>query len=738
MEKPEFREDSSEMLKRVMHLARLSWIVIRSEGAGRFVVLSSKKVYYRIFPDRKPRHMRDVLFIAGSRLPQVERYRVSHQIEQLQGNGMTADITYEHRLSFEDIKYYRGFVFCRYPHTEKVEEFIGRAKSFNKTIIFEIDDLIFDTEFTDNIATVQQMDTADRTLYDSGVKRSQQTLRLCDYAITTTAPLSEELKKYKNIKDVFVNRNVASDEMLALSQKAIKDIVRDESVVTIGYFSGSITHNEDFELVVPHLIELMEKYENIHLHVVGILDSQSELARFSDRITTSGFIDWRELPTEIRKCDINLAPLAQKSIFNDAKSEIKWLEASLVKTVTIASDFGAFNTEIADGVTGVLVGDDSHWVAKIEELVLNPQLRERIAQAAYDDVVLRRTTLASGKALADWLTGKFAKNVAFVVPSGEISGGVNVILKHADILRKHGYDVTIINNVSRRIYTDDSRKLDGYNEVLAYKTEIEQRIDEAVATLWATLPYVRELSSAETRSYFVQNFETDFLYPGDRNRMIANSTYCYNNIKYTTMSLWCKEWLRDRFSQDALYASNGLWSERYQYKKRDISGRKIKILIEGDPHSEWKNVDEAFRITNQLDRDQFEINFLSYYAEPKDWYIVDNFHQKVPSEIVGSIYQQNDILLKTSLLESFSYPPLEMIATGGFVVVIPNGGNLEYLVDEENCLMFDSGDDVRAIEHIKRIVSDKELRERLDGNGKKLVARYSWESMESQIVELYK
>lgn len=726
------------MLKRVMHLARLSWIVIRSEGVGKFVALVYKRVYYRLLPDRKPRHMRDVLFIAGSRLPQVERYRVSHQVEQLRGNGMTADVTYEHRLSLEDIKYYRGFIFCRYPHTEKVEEFISRAKSFNKTIIFEIDDLIFDTEFTDNIATVQQMNTADRTLYDSGVKRSQQTLRLCDYAITTTAPLSEELKKYKNIKDVFVNRNVASDEMLALSQKAIKDIVRDESVVTIGYFSGSITHNEDFELVVPHLIELMEKYENIHLHVVGILDSQSELARFSDRITTSGFIDWRELPTEIRKCDINLAPLAQKSIFNDAKSEIKWLEASLVKTVTIASDFGAFNTEIADGVTGVLVGDDSHWVAKIEELVLNPQLRERIAQAAYDDVVLRRTTLASGKALADWLTGKFAKNVAFVVPSGEISGGVNVILKHADILRKHGYDVTIINNVSRRIYTDDSRKLDGYNEVLAYKTEIEQRIDEAVATLWATLPYVRELSSAETRSYFVQNFETDFLYPGDRNRMIANSTYCYNNIKYTTMSLWCKEWLRDRFSQDALYASNGLWSERYQYKKRDISGRKIKILIEGDPHSEWKNVDEAFRITNQLDRDQFEINFLSYYAEPKDWYIVDNFHQKVPSEIVGSIYQQNDILLKTSLLESFSYPPLEMIATGGFVVVIPNGGNLEYLVDEENCLMFDSGDDVRAIEHIKRIVSDKELRERLDGNGKKLVARYSWESMESQIVELYK
>ena len=214
------------MLNKLTRLAKLSWVVIKSEGVGKFIKLSSRKVYYRLFPHSKPRYMRDVLFVAGSRLSQVERYRVNHQIEQLRGNGMTADIAYEHIISDEDIKYYRGFVFCRYPYTPKTEEFIKKAKSFNKTIIFEIDDLVFDTDFTDNIATVQRMNKADRELYDSGVKRSQQTLRLCDYAITTTEPLSEELKKYKNIKNVFVNRNVASDEMVALSQKAVKEITK--------------------------------------------------------------------------------------------------------------------------------------------------------------------------------------------------------------------------------------------------------------------------------------------------------------------------------------------------------------------------------------------------------------------------------------------------------------------------------------------------------------------------------
>ena len=136
--------------------------------------------------------MRDVLFIVGPHLPQVKRYRVDHQVEQIRAGGMTADIIFDHALTPEDIKYYRGFVFCRYPHTDKAQEFIRVAKSYNKTIIFEIDDLVFDMNFTNTIQTVKDMTVDERELYDSGVKRCQQTLQLCDYAITTTEPLANE------------------------------------------------------------------------------------------------------------------------------------------------------------------------------------------------------------------------------------------------------------------------------------------------------------------------------------------------------------------------------------------------------------------------------------------------------------------------------------------------------------------------------------------------------------------
>ena len=48
----------------------------------------------------------------------------------------------------------------------------------------------------------------------------RKTLQLCEEAITTTEALAKGLKKY--IPEVFINRNVASEEMFKLSELALK------------------------------------------------------------------------------------------------------------------------------------------------------------------------------------------------------------------------------------------------------------------------------------------------------------------------------------------------------------------------------------------------------------------------------------------------------------------------------------------------------------------------------------
>jgi len=716
---------------------------IKSDGVPKFLKRSVRYVYYKKYPNKKPVNYKDILFINGCTLPHPERYRVDHQVEQLISNGMTVDSIFYDQLNMDMLKSYRGFVFFRCPITDTVKKFIEYAKQFNKTCFFDIDDLVIDKKYTDQIEYVKSMPKPNRELYDDGVNRTRQTLELCDYAITSTKRLKTELLSYSN--EVFINRNVASDEMVAISKKAIQQVTKDDDKVIIGYFSGSITHNEDFEIVLPSLVRLFKKHKNLYVKIVGILDIPPQLESFKDRIINSPFMDWRLMSAEIAQCDINIAPL-KNTIFNEAKSENKWLEAALVKVVTIASNIGAFKDQLDHNINCVLA-EDSKWFELLDELIVNKNKRGEIGNSAYKKALNDYTTINTKYNLARFINSKLARNIAFVLPSTDISGGVNVVLKHAEILQDNGWDVTIIDSIDKIALKKAQKEynyrleLPGYNVLTSYNTKMSGYFDTMVATLWSTLKYIKKYPNVKNRLYFVQNFETDFYEPGSgKLKFMSNATYSdFTNVKYITMSIWCQKWLSDRFNKDSKYCSNGINLEYYDYKKRDFNNKnKIKILIEGDSRSEYKNTDEAFRIVEKLDPAKFEVSYLSYRKEPKDWYRVDYFYNRITPDKVGEVYSCCDILLKTSLLESFSYPPLEMMATGGLSVVVPNDGNIEYLRDNENCLFYKQGNIEDGVSKIELLLSDALLRGRLIKGGLETAKKYEWANIEQDVIALYK
>jgi len=729
------------MIKRVRSVAQKSTILLKSEGLARFSKRATVFAYHQAFPHTKKKYYKDILIIDGCTLPHPSRYRVSHQIEQLKAGGLSAESVFYDRLNIDMLKYYRGFIFFRCPVTETVKDFIAQAKHYNKACFFDIDDLVIDQQYTDTIKFVQSMSESDKALYDDGVTRMRETLELCDYAITPTDTLQQELTKY--IKDVSVNRNVASDEMVHYSLDALSTASRSPDKVVIGYFSGSITHNEDFDLVLPSIQRILGENKNVELKIAGILDIPPELMPYKGRVHTVGFVDWRTLPKEIASCDINLAPLTT-SIFNEAKSENKWIEAALVKVVTAASDKGAFGTVIKNGKTGTLIADDE-WYDKLSILISDKDMRTRIGLAAHNDVIEYHTTINTSYNLCNIVRERLTRNIAFVLPSTDISGGVNVALKHADILRRNGWDVTLIDAIEKSSLKRAQKQYDyrlelpGYNVITGCKTKTRAYFDTMVATLWSTVKDIKDYSNTSNRLYLVQNLETDF-YPWGATapKIMANATYNdTTGLRYVTISIWCKKWLKDRFGKDSRYASNGIDLVDYPYRERHFGG-KIHILIEGDSRSEYKNTDEAFRIVEKLDPKKYEVSYLSYRREPKAWYRVDHFYSRIAPEEVGKVYAKCDILIKTSLLESFSYPPLEMMATGGVSVVVPNDGNVEYLRDGVNCLFYEQGNIDDGIAKVELLVNDIKLRASLVKNGLDTARKYQWSAMEDDIVGLYK
>ena len=707
--------------------------VFADEGVVSVVKRTKNYVVFKVKAGLKKDEMRDILFVNGCTLPHPERYRVDHQAEQLEAQGLSVDKVPYTDLKPEKLKFYRAVVIFRCPITLEVRELIEKAHYYNKKVFFDVDDLVIDTKYTDRIEYVQRMNKEERDLYDDGVKRMGETMKLCDYCITTTPALKRELEKYG--KEVYINKNVASEKMVQLSLDAMKNIEKSDDEVVIGYLSGSITHNPDLELITPALVRILEEFPQTKLCVMGYLDLPKKLKKFEERVVRKPFGNWEELPKVIAGLDINLAPI-EESIFNEAKSENKWTEAALCKVVTVASDFGAFKDVIKDGKTGMLCRTSDEWYEKLKQLVTDEGLRKKIGENAYKKAMKEYVTTYSGRGLAEFIRSKLAKNIAFVLPSTNISGGVNVTLKHCDILRRNGWDVMVIN---MDVSDESIKSEDGeVNVVSGVKHDVTAEFDVMVATLYTTLKYVKEYPDVKSRRYLVQNFETDFNDYGSPVKKEANATYTEDGIEYLTISKWCKEWLEKDFGRKVKYAPNGIDLKKFEYRERKFDGRKLRILIEGNSNDYYKNVDESFRVVAELDAEKYEIVYLSYQGEPKKWYKVDKFYHRVSHDEVGKIYGECDILLKTSILESFSYPPLEMMATGGYVVAVPNGGNREYLKDGDNCLFYEQGNIAEAVQKIEQIVGDEELRRKLVKNGRKVVEARDWNEIEKKVMELYK
>ena len=686
---------------------------------------------------KNSRIISDVLFISGCKhdLPQSYRFRVLHQIEQLNAGYLVSSEILYLNLNPLMISDYRVIIFFRCPWTKEVDIAIKIAKKLNKKVLFDIDDLVFDTKYTNTNTFVQTLSPKEKAYYDKNVMLMGKTLLLCDGSITTNKFLARELKNY--IPEVFINHNVASEEMWKLSENALikKSKIKNSEEIIIGYFSGSITHNADIKMIIPALTRILLEFKNVKLLLLGDLELPYELKDFLSQIIKLKFIDWRKLPELISKVDINIAPI-EDCIFNEGKSENKWVEAALVKVPTVASNFGEFKQNIIHGKTGLLCTKPEEWYVSLKSLIINNSYRQTIASNAFKVCKEKYNSLSTGNRLANHINSVANKHIGFVLPSLQISGGVYVVLEHASFLQDSGWDVDILIPQTKLNFVEF--KGHKFNSISLDNTIISAQYDVLVATLYSTLYIVLNYSKTKKKKYLVQGYETDFFSYGNKNRGEAEKTYSIPfGVEYITISKWCETWLREKYGQKPIFAPNGIDLNSIVEHKRELNKTKIRILIEGDNLSLKKNVDESFRIVEKLNKNKYEIWYMSYNGKPKNWYRVDKFLNKIPYQKVRNVYEQCDILIKSSYHESFSYPPLEMMATGGYCIVAPNHGNIEYLKDEENCLFYKLGDIDSAIQAIERLISDVQLQHHLYENGLITSKKRDWKNFKKQIISLY-
>jgi glycosyltransferase involved in cell wall biosynthesis len=348
--------------------------------------------------------IRRVLIVAGIDGAPL-RYRAHFVKEALAAVGVGADLH-----MYRDVQVPRkaraadAVVFYRVPATEQILDLIEliRDRPEPVPILFDIDDLIFDPSLRGELDPVlTKLPGMDLDLYWQGIRRYRTTLEACDAYIGSTPMLCGRVTELTGLP-AYRWANGVGREIARLSDGQVQR-PRKPGPIRIGYLSGTNTHNEDWAFVEPAVVRVMQERPDVELWIGGLLEYTAALEPYQGRIRRMPLMPWDELPAVLRDLDVNLAPLEPGKVFNEAKSAIKWLEAALTRTPTVASPSEPFRESIRDGVTGLLATSVDDWVAALLRLIDDVELRARIGHAARSQVLLSLSPAAQGYRYLDIL-----------------------------------------------------------------------------------------------------------------------------------------------------------------------------------------------------------------------------------------------------------------------------------------------------------------------------------------------
>jgi glycosyltransferase involved in cell wall biosynthesis len=324
------------------------------------------------------------------------RYRVFNMIEALRIAEPDVSAAWftaaDARGATEAIAQADLVIIGRALYSRHVAAVVTRARAAGRRVLFDVDDFVFDSRYTHLI-----METLDQNPDDDGlqwwfghISRLGATLQLCDGAITTNEFLAERIRRFHDAP-TYIVPNFLNHAQLELSARIVEAkrasrMLRDARI-HVGYFSGTPTHNRDFAIVEPALLQLLEEEPKVVVRVVGFMDLSASLSAYRDRIEQFPLQDFLNLQRLIGEVELNIVPL-QDNEFTNCKSELKYFEAGVVATPTVASPTYMLRRAIRHGENGFLA-TAPEWYATLREALDDLERLDSVAEAALDDALER-------------------------------------------------------------------------------------------------------------------------------------------------------------------------------------------------------------------------------------------------------------------------------------------------------------------------------------------------------------
>lgn len=259
-------------------------------------------------------------------------------------------------------------------------QIIKELNKLNKKWIIDIDDLLigefaaYSGRYKSN--NISFSDTLDAVLSQS------ECFYHCENISVSTNLIAREIKKKFDVGTIHLP-NVISASLLSPKHKDTTEGLK------LLYASGTKTHDFDVSTIYIDLFNIMLKHKDITLTILGESSISECFRLFEDRICVIPYSNFEGMLSIYAQHDLLLVPL-EDNLFNNAKSNIKYIEAGAVGTPVLARDVDEFKSIIKDGINGFLYNDN--FYEKFEQIYQKYEELYLIGQNAYIDVLENHST----------------------------------------------------------------------------------------------------------------------------------------------------------------------------------------------------------------------------------------------------------------------------------------------------------------------------------------------------------
>jgi len=326
------------------------------------------------------------------------------------------------------------------------------------------------------------------------------------------------------------------------------------------------------------------------------------------------------------------------------------------------------------------------------------------------------------------------KRVALFLPHLQKTGGMKMLVKMYNMLKKRGYEVSLFIPYAETNITTSVTLFDQEYTVHTYQNddelkEISKTHPIAIAPHW---DYIYPLW---------KNFQHVFYYSQGDYDIFSNHPRSYQLLKMffslpieiMSVSSFLSDWTEKKYGRrSSVHPCDINLNLFHPGEKKE----RPTVIVMGQSSVIQKQINETIDALMELKSSRdFDIMWITpNESETVPYPEVIKITNPTQEELAMHL-RQATVFVSGSLIEAFSLPPLEAMASGTAVVTADNGGNREYTRHQGNCLVFGSKDWQTMKNQVEYMLDHPSERTRMIKNGIEEAKKFQPVDLQEKMIE---